>query len=98
MLSPWPKNPWARNQDRGAAFGCCSANQACCVWNTRREGWLYGTVIFAYPLIYLTLAQRRFTQRSYWRCTFNTLVLGPVLTLTSVGIVVGLAAFSFLTF
>lgn len=61
-------------------------------------GWLYGTVLFAYPPIYLTLAQRRFTQRSYWRCTLNTLVLGPILTLTSVGIMVGLAAFSFLTF
>lgn len=61
-------------------------------------GWLYGTVLFFYPPIYLTLAQRRVSQRSYWRCIFNTFVLYPLLTLTSVGIAVGLAAFSFLTF
>ncbi|MDA0666939.1 MAG: DUF3667 domain-containing protein [Planctomycetota bacterium] len=61
-------------------------------------GWLYGTVLFFYPPIYLTLAQRRVTQRSYWRCILNTILLGPLLTFTSVGIVICLAAFSFLTF
>jgi len=61
-------------------------------------GWLYGGVLFLYPPIYLTLAQRRVTQRSYWRCIINTLVLAPLLTATSVAIMVGLAAISFLTF
>lgn len=61
-------------------------------------GWLYGITLFLYPPIYLTLAQRRVTQRSYWRCTFNTLVLAPLLTATSIGIIVALAAVSFLTF
>ncbi|MFK5955785.1 MAG: DUF3667 domain-containing protein [Planctomycetota bacterium] len=61
-------------------------------------GWVYASMLFFYPPIYLTLAQRRVTQRSYMRCILNTLVLAPVLLLTSVGIMVGLAFVSFLTF
>jgi len=60
--------------------------------------WLNAIVLFLYPPIYLTLAQRRVTQRSYKRCIINTLVLGPFLYLTSVTVVVGLALVSFLTF
>lgn len=60
--------------------------------------WLGALVFFLYPPIYLTLAQRRVTQRSMWRCLANTLVLGPLLAASLLAMVIALAAFSFLTF
>lgn len=61
-------------------------------FNAQVEGFI-GLV---YPPIYLTLAQRRVIQGPWWRCIFNTLALGPILFLTSVALVIGLAAVSVL--
>jgi len=58
---------------------------------------LFAIVFMLYPPIYLTLAQRRVTQRSFKRCIWNTIALGPLLLLTSVGVMLGLALVSFLT-
>ncbi len=60
------------------------------------NGQVEGLIGFLYPPIYLTLAQRRVIQGPWWRCIFNTLALGPLLIATSLALVVGLAAVSWL--
>lgn len=59
-------------------------------------GW-ETSIFLIYSPIYLTLAQRRLTGRSWWRCLFNTAVLGPLLLLTLLGMFLFLMAFSLLT-
>jgi hypothetical protein len=61
-------------------------------FNTQVEGF----IAFLYPPTYLTLAQRRVVQGPWWRCIFNTLALGPLLALTSLALVIGLAGVSVL--